>query len=302
MQYRCLSHGKWILSGEHAVLRGGYALAFPLLSRQMEFVFERTTEAFQLVVDGEQRDLLQAFIPQLWHHGLTLIRRKPEEGFGVLKVTNRIPVGTGLGASAALSVCIARLFCHFGWISDGQIFTMARDLENVAHGKSSGLDIATVMSSEGIYFSRDKDRTVFHPRWQPELYLCYSGQQGLTSQCISQVENILRSNADLGMKIDQEMRQSVELCRQALTQSLTMREGLPILKKGIELAESCFDSWGLQNADLRGRADWLREHGAIAVKPVGSGGGGYLLGLWAETPSPTTLERLIPCFSKVGAS
>lgn len=292
MQFKCHTHGKWILSGEHTVLRGGFALAFPVFTRKMELSFERGEKNLEIIVEGEQDEILSAFLRQVLHHGMRLLHRKSQELGGYLKLANSIPLGTGLGASAALSVNIARLFAALNWIDAERLFEMARNLENLAHGTSSGVDIATVMSPQGIYFAKDQPWQNFTPLWRPQLHLLYSGQRGLTSQCISQVENILRTEPETGARVDADMKKSVQMCKQALEG----KNDLPRLQAGIQLAETCFERWGLIGDELKERADFLKHHGALAVKPVGSGGGGYLLGLWAEKPPAAIADQLIPCF------
>src|SRR4051794_8275736 len=46
--------GKWILAGEHAVLRGSPALAFPLTARSLELEFEPGNANLHVDFRGEQ--------------------------------------------------------------------------------------------------------------------------------------------------------------------------------------------------------------------------------------------------------
>jgi mevalonate kinase len=41
--------------------------------------------------------------------------------------------------------------------------------------------------------------------------------------------------------------------------------------------------------------EMLKKAGAVAVKPTGSGGGGYVLSLWTTQPPEELLSKLIPC-------
>ena len=47
------------------------------------------------------------------------------------------------------------------------------------------------------------------------------------------------------------------------------------------MAKDCFEQWGLIDSSVQAEMDRLSAQGALAVKPTGSGGGGYLLSLWA---------------------
>ena len=51
--------GKWILSGEHAVLRGVPALVFPLKSSVMHVTYENSLQPLQLNLSGTYGDELK---------------------------------------------------------------------------------------------------------------------------------------------------------------------------------------------------------------------------------------------------
>jgi hypothetical protein len=56
------------------------------------------------------------------------------------------------------------------------------------------------------------------------------------------------------------------------------------LRDGIRLANSVFHTWGLYSPAMLSLEERLLQRGAAAVKPVGSGLGGYMLSLWDENP------------------
>jgi mevalonate kinase len=105
------------------------------------------------------------------------------------------------------------------------------------------------------------------------------------------VKNLIAANPELGRQIDQDMAKSVQMAEKALSQN--EKEGFFQLQESIQLANSCFERWGLVT---KAHMDWLREQGAAAMKPTGSGDGGYVLSLWTKTPPVEALKQLIPCF------
>ncbi|HWU44642.1 MAG TPA: hypothetical protein VN132_14420, partial [Bdellovibrio sp.] len=68
-------------------------------------------------------------------------------------------------------------------------------------------------------------------------------------------------------------------------------EGEALLSQAINQAGECFEQWNLNEGAPAKHIQWLRENGAIAIKPTGSGGGGYVLSLWHSKPP----IDLIPC-------
>jgi mevalonate kinase len=86
------------------------------------------------------------------------------------------------------------------------------------------------------------------------------------------------------------MREAVGLAEMALDRAEEL--GHPLLKQSMDLGLDCFERWDLCHGDLGEHLDWLKRHGAEAVKPTGSGGGGYALSLW-QSPPPEELGRAL---------
>ncbi|GIL17340.1 MAG: mevalonate kinase [Oligoflexia bacterium] len=287
--------GKWILAGEHAVLRGCPALVFPLSSRTLEFKFTPSSQAegLKLVLQGEHGGELELLVWGVIEKACELKKIHRNRLSGTIEMTSRIPVGAGLGASAALSVALSRWFLALGVINQDEVYEFARNLENLFHGESSGVDIAVAMGGEPLQFVRGGAREPFQPKWQPKWYVSYSGKRGVTVECVNRVKDLIQSNPSIGNQIDDDMRKAVLMAREALL--LDEKTGLALLKQSMDLAHSCFVRWGLVEGVPGQHLQWLRDQGAIAVKPTGSGNGGYCLSLWSKTPPAEALSRLIPC-------
>ena len=88
---------------------------------------------------------------------------------GVLLIVNRLPCGAGLGASAALCVALARWLEARGLVSSGAIHEFARQLENLFHGESSGLDIAVALRERPVMFCADFRRVGIQTGMDPGI-------------------------------------------------------------------------------------------------------------------------------------
>jgi mevalonate kinase len=133
------------------------------------------------------------------------------------------------------------------------------------------------------------------PKWSPKLYLSYSGKRGVTSECVKRVSELRTQNPQVADKIDAQMRESVELAEAALHD--TTPQGFDRLAHALDLARDCFYQWGLCEGALDQHLKVLSRAGAYALKPTGSGGGGYVLSLWREEPPMEIMPLLIPLFS-----
>lgn len=284
--------GKWILAGEHAVLRGVPALVFPLKSRvlELEFIENLRSETLTLELVGEHGKELQLLFWGVLEKACELKNISRQQFKGHLRISSTIPIGAGLGASAALCVAVAQWFYAMSIVKEEELYEFSRTLENLFHGESSGVDIAVALSNKGLKFIRNGERTKVEPQWQPQWFVSYSGKRGVTSECVQKVKNLIRENPELGQKIDEQMAQAVRMSEQALNSDA--EQGFSQLKNAIELAASCFEQWDLTPKE---HIQKLKEYGAIAVKPTGSGGGGYVLSLWQNPPPSEIRSELIPC-------
>lgn len=287
------THGKWILAGEHAVLRGAPALVFPLKSKSLKMSFEPQESGLDLHHGTEFGPEFRVLFWSLLERACKLAETSIQRIAGKIVLSSDIPVGSGLGASASLCVAVTRWFSAAGLVRKDQESDFARDLENIFHGESSGVDVAVVLSEKGLHYERNGVRRQLSPVWEPCWGLIDTGQKGMTYDCIRQVKDLHQRDPELGIAIDVRMRQAVSLCEASLLRPSS--DGLAQLVEGIQLADSCFASWGLVTEKARGMMLDLQQAGALATKPTGSGGGGYILSLW-KTPWPENLRSsIIPC-------
>jgi mevalonate kinase len=284
--------GKWILAGEHTVIRGGPALAFPLLSKSLSLQYLPSANPLQVQFEGPHGSEFQLLFWGVLEKALETVSTHISKIGGQMRIHSDLPVGAGLGASAALCAGIG-LWCRDqGMIKSDDVYEFSRQLENLFHGESSGVDIAVSLSGEGLRFVRGEKFVTVSPKWNPKLYLSYSGQRGVTSECVNKVKQLIMTNPGLGERLDEQMKDSVRLSEKALNVGET--EGFSKLKTALLLGRDCFEHWGLITSEFQRHIQELEDAGAWAVKPTGSGGGGYALSLWRDEPPEKIRAKLIP--------
>lgn len=291
MIFQAESYGKCIIAGEHSVLRGQPAVVFPVRPKFMKLEVEADDGDFTAQFLGHHGEELKVLFFGLLEQTLERLGKKRKDLSGALRIESELPLGAGLGASAAICVLVSKWMNHLGYLATDQLYHFSRSLEDIFHGESSGVDIAMALEGEGIRFCRPESRELVAASWNPTWFVSYSGQRGSTRECVSKVKELLAKKPKLGEELDQQMGRSAELSQQALRADSS--SGLPLLVEAVKMGESCFKQWGLIYGQLEEHQAALYELGALAVKPTGSGGGGYCLSLWEKEPTDVPFE-LIP--------
>lgn len=269
-----ISHAKWIMAGEHTVVRGGKALAFPL--ERLSSILNYNPSSKLEISENDAK--FEGVFRNLLERAANFCNVSFEKISGVFKVKSNIVTGAGLGSSAAICANVARVFRHLGFCDDADVFKLATYLEDMLHGKSSGLDVSVAIANKGVVFQKNQVvRTIDPPSW-PHMLLTFSGEKASTSQCADVVRSLRLENPEKAAQIDALMNEGADLCESGLE-----RESFADLRDGIMACDEAFRGWGLYSDALAAHTDALKSAGAVATKPVGSGLGGFVLSLWEDS-------------------
>ena len=286
--------GKWVLSGEYSVLRAGPALVYPFFEGFIRFKYKDSGQKLLIRRAGGHRPGLDFSLSPALDKALKITGRKREDLTGALEVTSELPFGAGLGASAALCSGIAHLFLQKSWITAEKLKSFAVSLEDIFHGKSSGMDITAILEQKPLLYKRREPVEALSPfKTQPRLFLSYSGGRAATATGVLKVRKLFDADWSKAEQLDRDMIRSVELCLQA-SRATDLKSCTALLSEGLDLGSRCFYKWGLISYDLESHIAWLKKKGALAVKPTGSGLGGHVISLWRNALSLSDTQNLIP--------
>ena len=282
---------KWVLSGEHAVLRGATAIAIPHPSLGLELEFEpdgfgKGGSEIQVDPPSAQSlivELLEA-IGESWEFG----DRSFKVPSGKLKIESNIPIGAGLGSSAALCVALTRWISQPVKMDGAEQIELAKTLEHRFHGRSSGMDVAVISRGEPIAFMMEGSKIKsIGIKKLPRFTFHDTGLRARTSECVLRVEKFREESPLLALKIDEAMGEASRYALEGLVRfdGGSEKEGLALLQRGMNQARECFYSWELVPGEAKRIEEDLLKQGALAVKMTGAGGGGMVVALWSPLHS-----------------
>jgi mevalonate kinase len=199
-----------------------------------------------------------------------------------------MPFGRGLGASAALSVALAKAAQP---TEERGIFELAWALEHLFHGTSSGADVAGALAAHPlVYEAATPFQQPLPLAWSPVFYLTDSGTAVPTADAIATVARLRAQDPHLADGLDTQMKEATR----GVIEALGREGGEAQLSDALHQVSDCFNQWGLVTPAMAALMTALRSAGAQAVKPTGAGLGGMVLSFWQTPPPLSFLDRLIP--------
>ncbi len=165
--------GKVILFGEHAVVYGQPALAAPVMHLRARAVIDetRTADVNLIAPDlGRSAQLSSARATNPLAATVRVVERhfakSLSDGYS-LSVTSAIPIASGLGSGAAISVAVIRALGTYLGRADAltreDVSLLAYEVERLHHGTPSGIDNTVIAYEQPVYFIRRESGNVIKP-------------------------------------------------------------------------------------------------------------------------------------------
>lgn len=136
-----------------------------------------------------------------------------------LRVTSSIPLASGMGSGAAVSIATVRALAGFLGrpLTDEQVSTIAFEIEKIHHGTPSGIDNTVITYSTPVYFTKGQPIETFKVAHPFSLVIGNTGIPSQTAAVVGDVHQawLADNNAyeeiftAIG-KISQKARQTIE--------------------------------------------------------------------------------------------
>jgi mevalonate kinase len=257
--------GKVLLLGEHAVVYGQPALA-AAIPRFVRVSVEQAAEPRIDLPGGMQTPF------HVLDAAASLARAAGWMGGFVVRVESEIPLGSGLGSSAALGVALARAFkpgCFAG-----EAAQLAMHLERVLHGAPSGVDPAACAHGGVIFFTRGEPPKIEDVTASAWLVVALTGIARGTHTTVMPLSQRRAREPEV---IDPLLARLGELSR--LGRRDLERGDMNGLGASFDEAHAILGELGVSCVELDEKVSALKTAGALGAKLTGAGGGGAAIGL-----------------------
>lgn len=290
--------GKFILCGEHAVVHGQPAIALPLSSRRIDLRVEpsilgpsgKIMLSFPaLGLDAEIDDLPEnhpishAVLETLKVLGIT---QKPS---CKLHFNANLPIGSGLGSSAAMAVATIRgLSAFLGHPLDEQtVNQLAYECEKQVHINPSGIDNTVISYEKPLFFQRGKEPEFIQTVKDLHFILADTGIQKSTRENVAGLAKFREENPDF---VNPRLEEIGELARTA-RKALLIGDDI-LLARCVNRNQELLRDLELSCPELDELISIALNSGALAAKLTGGGKGGHMLALVEADKNNIVLERM----------
>lgn len=292
--------GKIILFGEHAVVYGRPALAVPVKEVHADVSISNSArkgiwiEAPDVNLSTELNALPSDHPIASIIHNFFFLSRVVSFPNLEIKISATIPVASGLGSGAAVTVALTRaLAAHLDfWMRDDEINTFTYEIEKLHHGTPSGIDNTVVTYARPVYFVRGQPIETFKVGKPFTMVIADTGISAPTKESVGDVRRLWMNDKprwemvfDKIGEIAFTARRAIEAGKPEMLGEL-MNENHALLQK---LTVSSPELDRLVEAALRA--------GALGAKLSGGGRGGNMIAL-AE---PERMEPISFSLKEAGA-
>lgn len=292
--------GKIILFGEHAVVYGRPALAVPVtqVHADVDLLEDARGGIWIDAPDIGLRADLNTLpsddpIASVIHNFLFLARLSPFPNMEI-RISSSIPVASGLGSGAAVTVALVRaLAAHFDHrMTDEQINAFAYEIEKLHHGTPSGIDNTVITYARPVYFLRGNPIETFNVGSPFTIVIGDTGIRAPTRASVGDVRRLWEADKSKWEGMFDEVGEFARSARMAVESGKWNELG-----KLMDQNHTLLQEMTVSSPELDRLVSAARAAGALGAKMSGGGRGGNMIALVA----PDTAEAISRSLQVSGA-
>ena len=290
-----IAHSKLILIGEHSVVYGKPAIALPFSSIEARTTIEEIKNNDTILFESHYYSGPYQEIPKNME-GITVcinetlrdLMQKPE-GLRI-RLESTIPIGRGLGSSAAIAISIVRsLFLYFGQaLNNEKLKELVHISETYAHGNPSGIDAAASSNDHPIWFQQGSPITSLEIGGPFYLVVADTGRIGNTRGAVESIKELYTLDP---FKTEQSLN-SLEKNTIIAKNALISGE-IDVLGETLDVAQRELSLLGVSDTGIDLLVAAAKQKGALGAKLTGGGRGGCILALAKDHQHVKDIEKAL---------
>lgn len=288
--------GKIILFGEHAVVYNRPALAVPVTQVHVD-VEVRDSNSAGVWIHAPVIDLHAELSTLPSDHPIGSVILGLLQRFGVfnppdleIKIDSTIPVASGLGSGAAVSVALIRaISSYFSYsLTNEQINSLAYESERLHHGTPSGIDNTVITYAMPVYFIKGQPIETFKAGKPFTIVIGDTGIPAPTKESVGDVRRLWLRDSVYYEDIFDEIAQLALIARRSI------ESGKPeLLGELMDQNHAFLQQLTVSSPELDRLVDAARNAGALGAKLSGGGRGGNMIALVEQASAESVAEALM---------